>query len=270
MDAATWALAGAVMTATIVEMVEALTIVMAMGMTRSWRSTLLGVAAALVSLAVFTVAAGYALSTWLPEAALKLVVGTLLLIFGLQWLRKAVLRSSGRKALHDEDEIYAHEVAQAQAAGQTGPGLDWFSFVVSFKGVFLEGVEVVFIVITFGLNADNMPVAVITAAVGVVAVTAVGVLARAPLSRVPENQLKYAVGLLLATFGTYWAVGGLGVIRAEHHSIEWPGQDLALLVLLVSWLAVSRLLVRLLRVPGRGSAALASPAASTTTTTGGR
>lgn len=249
MEAATWGLASAVAVATIVEMVEALTIVMAMGMTRSWRSTLLGVAAALVSLAVFTVVAGYALTTWLPEAALKLVVGTLLLIFGLQWLRKAVLRSSGRKAMHDEAEIYAREVAQAKAAGVTRPGLDWFSFVVSFKGVFLEGVEVVFIVITFGLNADNMPVAVITAAVGVVTVTVIGILARAPLSRVPENVLKYAVGLLLATFGTYWSVGGLGVLHAEHHSIEWPGGDLALLGLLLAWLLVSRILVQILRAP---------------------
>jgi uncharacterized membrane protein len=270
MDAATWGLAGAVAVATVVEMVEALTIVMAMGMTRSWRSTLLGVAAALVALAVFTAAAGYALTTWLPEAALKLVVGTLLLIFGLQWLRKAVLRSSGRKAMHDEDEIYAREVAQAQAAGQTSPGLDWFSFVVSFKGVFLEGVEVVFIVITFGLNADNMPVAVITAAVGVLAVTVVGVLARGPLSRVPENQLKYAVGLLLATFGTYWAVGGLGVIRAEHHSIEWPGEDLALVVLLLAWLAVSRLLVRVLRASEPGSSDPAGRRAGASAPAGGR
>lgn len=272
MDAATWGLAGAVMVATIVEMVEALTIVMAMGMTRSWRSTLLGVVAALVALAAFTAAAGYALTTWLPEAALKLVVGTLLLVFGLQWLRKAVLRSSGRKALHDEDEIYANEVAAARAAGETRPGLDWFSFVVSFKGVFLEGVEVVFIVITFGLNADNMPVAVTTAVVGVVGVTVVGVLARGPLSRVPENQLKYAVGLLLATFGTYWAVGGLGVIRAEHHSIEWPGEDLALLVLLLAWLATSRLLVRLIRSPGRDIGLPAAGAAghAGVSTTGGR
>jgi Ca2+/H+ antiporter, TMEM165/GDT1 family len=263
MDAATWGLAGAVLVATIVEMVEALTIVMAMGMTRSWRSTLVGVAAALVVLAVFTAAAGYALTTWLPEAALKLVIGTLLLIFGLQWLRKAVLRSSGRKSLHDEDEIYAREVAEARAAGQTGQGLDWFSFVVSFKGVFLEGVEVVFIVITFGLNAGNMRVAIISAAIGVVAVTVVGILARAPLSRVPENQLKYAVGLLLATFGTYWAVSGLGVIGSGHESIEWPGADLALIALLLAWLAESRVLVRVLRVPVTGRSAPADTSAHT-------
>jgi uncharacterized membrane protein len=256
MDAATWGLAVSVMVATVVEMAEALTIVLAMGMTRSWRSTLTGVAAALVSLAAFTAVAGYAITTWLPEAALKLVIGTLLLVFGLQWLRKAVLRSSGRKALHDEDEIYAREVAEARAAGQVRPGLDWFSFVVSFKGTFLEGVEVVFIVITFGLNAGNMPVAIVSAAVAVVAMTVVGALARAPLSRVPENQLKYVVGLMLATFGTYWSVSGLGVVTEGRHSIDWPGEDLALVVLLLAWLGVSRLLVRLLRAPDHRSPAL--------------
>jgi uncharacterized membrane protein len=253
MNAATWGLAGSVTVATVVEMAEALTIVLAMGTTRSWRSTLAGVAAALVALAAFTAAAGYAITTWLPEAALKLVIGTLLLVFGLQWLRKAVLRSSGRKALHDEDEIYAREVAEARAAGNVRPGLDWFSFVVSFKGTFLEGVEVVFIVITFGLNAGNMPVAVVSASVAVVAMIVVGALARAPLSRVPENQLKYAVGLMLATFGTYWAVSGLGVVADGQQSLDWPGEDLALVVLLLAWLGVSQLLVRLLRAPDRRS-----------------
>jgi len=249
-DGATWALILAVFAASIVEMVEALTIVMAMGMTRSWRSTLLGVGAALVALTAFTLVAGYALATWLPEAALKIVVGTLLLIFGLQWLRKAILRSSGRKAMHDEDEIYAKEVAAAKAAGGSGrEGIDWFSFVVSFKGVFLEGVEVVFIVITFGLNADNVPVAATAAAVGGLLVLVVGIAVRGPLSRVPENTLKYAVGLLLASFGTYWAVGGLGVFQSGHESIEWPGSDLALVVLILAWWALSRVLVTALRRP---------------------
>lgn len=249
MTAAAWALALAVLTASIVEMVEALTIVVAMGATRSWRSALLGVAAALVALAAFTAVAGYALASWLPESMLKLVVGTLLLIFGLQWLRKAILRSANRKAMHDEDQIYAQEIAAAQAAGGQSGRLDWFSFVVSFKGVFLEGVEVVFIVITFGLSANNMPVAIAAAVVGVVGVTVVGVMARGPLSRVPENLLKYAVGLLLATFGTYWAVGGLGVVTDTRESIHWPGGDLALIALIAAWWLVSRLLVASLRVP---------------------
>ena len=248
MDAAAWGLGTAVFLASTGEMVEAMTIVMAMGMTRSWRSTLAGVATSLVALAAFTAVAGYALTTWLPEAALQLVIGTLLLIFGLQWLRKAVLRSSGRKAMHDEDQIYADEVEQARRAGDVpSEGLDWFSFVVSFKGVFLEGVEVVFIVITFGLNADNMPVAVVAAVLGCALVTCVGIALRHPLSRVPENSLKYGVGLLLAAFGTFWSVEGLGVLRPGHQSLEWPGADLTIVLLVVAWLALSRVLVAALR-----------------------
>ncbi|MET7332223.1 hypothetical protein [Nonomuraea sp. NPDC005650] len=252
MTAAAWGLGAAVLLASIVEMVEALTIVMAMGMTRSWRSTLMGVGAALVALAAFTAAAGYALATWLPEAALQLAIGGLLLIFGLQWLRKAILRSSGRKAMHDEDQIFADEVAAAKDAGEVkAKGLDWFSFMISFKGVFLEGVEVVFIVITFGLSADNMPVAIGAAVVGVLLVLVVGIAVRGPLSKVPENTLKYGVGLLLAGFGTYWAVEGLGIFTGSRESLEWPGSDLAILVLIAAWYGLSRLMVRALRRPSQ-------------------
>lgn len=265
MGAASWALAGAVLLASVVEMVEAMTIVLAMGMTRSWRSTLAGVGAALVALVTFTAVTGYAITTWLPEAALKLVIGSLLLIFGLQWLRKAILRSSGRKAMHDEDQIFADEVANAKAAGAVREGLDWFSFIVSFKGVFLEGVEVVFIVITFGLNARNLPVAIAAAVAGVLLVLVVGLLARGPLSRVPENSLKYAVGVLLSGFGTYWAIGGLGVFEGAHHSIEWPGEDFALVAILLGWIILSRAMAWILRVgsdegPPRASSTLATTA----------
>ena len=143
-----------------VEFVEALTIVLAMGTTRGWRSTLIGVGAALAALAVITALAGYALRSWLPEALLQLIVGSLLLIFGLQWLRKAVLRAAGLKAQNDEDETYREELEAGRSAGdERRLGLDWFGFVVSFKGVFLEGLEIVFIVITLGLNADNVPAA---------------------------------------------------------------------------------------------------------------
>jgi uncharacterized membrane protein len=252
MDAAAWGLAIAVLLASIVEMVEALTIVMAMGMTRSWRSTLLGVGAALVALAAFTAAAGYALAHWLPEAALQLAIGTLLLIFGLQWLRKAILRSSGLKARHDEKEIFAKEVADAKDAGSVSQDLDWFSFVVSFKGVFLEGVEVVFIVITFGLSADNMPMAIMAALAGGVSVLLLGVAIRGPLSRVPENTLKYGVGLLLAGFGTFWSVEGLGIFTGDHESLDWPGADLAIVALILLWFGLSRLFVASLR-SGPGS-----------------
>jgi uncharacterized membrane protein len=258
MDAAAWGLVIAVLLASIVEMVEALTIVMAMGMTRSWRSTLLGVGAAVVALAAFTAAAGYALATWLPEAALQLVIGTLLLIFGLQWLRKAILRSSGLKAMHDEDEIFVKEVADAKEGGSVSQGLDWFSLVVSFKGVFLEGVEVVFIVITFGLSADNMPVAIMAAVAGCVLVLVLGVAIRGPLSTVPENTLKYGVGLLLAGFGTFWAVEGLGIFTDGHESLDWPGADLAIVALILLWLGLSRVLVASLR-RGRGNASGSFP-----------
>jgi Ca2+/H+ antiporter, TMEM165/GDT1 family len=260
MDAATLALAAAVLLAATVEMVEALTIVMAMGVTRGWRSTLMGVGAAIVALAAFTAVAGYALTTWLPTAALQLGVGGLMLIFGLQWLRKAILRSSGRKPLHDEDEIYAGEVATAERAGPVRrSGVDAFAFVVSFKGVFLEGVEVVFIVITFGLSAHALPVAVSAALVGGLLVLGAGVLVRGPLSRVPENTLKYGVGLLLATYGTFWAIEGLGVLRGGHRSLEWPGADLSLLGLLAAWYLVSRALVHGLRRPADASAAHIDP-----------
>lgn len=261
-SSATWGLAAATFAASFVEFVEALTIVLAMGMTRSWKSALAGTGAALVALVGFTAAAGYALATWLPESALQLTVGTLLLIFGLQWLRKAILRSSGLKALHDEDEEFRAQTEAARRAGDARRfGLDWFAFTVSFKGVFLEGVEVVFIVITFGLSAANMPVAVAGAGLAGVLVLVAGVVAHKPLSRVPENTMKYGVGLLLATFGAFWAVEGLGVFSASGHSLEWPGGDLALVALLIGWFALSRLMVRVLpRVAGGTPAAVPAPA----------
>ena len=255
MDGATIALIAAVFAACFVEMVEATTIVLAMGFTRSWRSALIGTFAALVTLAVVTVAMGYALATWLPESGLQLVIGTLLLIFGLQWLRKAILRSSGRKAIHDEEEIFRQESEAARAAGESRGSFDFFAFMVSFKGVFLEGMEVVFIVITFGLSAGNVPLAAVGALTAVAVVLILAVALRRPLSMINENLLKYGVGLLLAGFGTYWAVEGLGFLRSGHESLAWPGHDLALLALLVAWLVLSRVLVAALRVPAPDSGA---------------
>jgi uncharacterized membrane protein len=241
---ATWGLVAATFTASFVEFVEALTIVLAMGLTREWRSTLWGVAAATVALAGFTAVAGYALATWLPRSALQLAIGTLLLIFGLQWLRKAILRSAGLKALHDEEAEFREQSEAARAAGdERRLGLDWIAFVVSFKGVFLEGAEVVFIVITFGLNASDVPAAAAAAAAAGVLVVVLGVIANRPLARVPENTLKYGVGLVLATYGTFWAVEGLGIFRSGAASLEWPGGDWALLVVLAAWFLVSRALV---------------------------
>jgi uncharacterized membrane protein len=249
---ATWGLVASTFAASFVEFVEALTIVLAMGVTRGWRSALAGTAAALVALAAFTAATGYALSTWLPRSLLQLVVGTLLLIFGLQWLRKAVLRSSGLKALHDESEEYAEQTAVAREAAKTSRfGIDTFGFVVSFKGVFLEGVEVVFIVITFGLSAASMPAAIGGAAAAGLLVLLAGVLLHRPLASIPENTLKYGVGLMLASFGAYWAVEGLGVFTGTGHSLEWPGSDWSILGLLACWVLISRVLIAVLpRVKG--------------------
>jgi uncharacterized membrane protein len=243
---ALWGLVVATFVAAFVEFVEALTIVLAMGLTRGWRSALAGAAAALVALVGFTAVVGYALASWLPRSVLQLVIGVLLLIFGLQWLRKAILRSAGLKAKHDETEEYREQTAAARAAGDEHRfGLDWFGFVVSFKGVFLEGVEVVFIVITFGVNAGNVPVAAVSALLAGLLVATLGVIASRPLSAVPENTLKYAVGLLLASYGTFWAVEGLGALHGGT-SLEWPGGDAALLAIVAGWLLLSRVLVAVL------------------------
>jgi len=207
-----------------VEAVEALTIVLAAGLTREWRSTLQGMAAALAVLAVAVAVIGPAL-TLVPLTALRLVVGALLAVFGLQWLRKAILRASGYKDLHDEGAIYARQVAAAQAAGVEGRrGVhDWYAFTLSFKGVLLEGLEVVFIALTFGANQHNLGLAAAGAAAAVVLVAAVGIAVRAPLSRVPENAMKFAVGVMLSSFGVFWGAEGAGV--------SWPGHDAALLVI---------------------------------------
>lgn len=262
MNAVTWSLVLAVFVACIVEMVEATTIVMAMGFTRGWKSAIVGTIAALAALTVFTLLAGYALANWLPEAALQLVIGTLLLIFGLQWLRKAVYRSSGRKALHDEDQIYQDEVKAAEAAGNKSSGIDMFGFMVSFKGVFLEGLEVVFIVLTFGLSANNIPAAAYGALAAVILVLIVGIIARKPLSMVPENTLKFGVGLLLTSFGIFWSIEGLGIFRDGSHSLEFPGADLAILYFLALVCALCWTLIRVLRKP------TAAAAAAPTTTAG--
>jgi uncharacterized membrane protein len=211
--------------ACVVEAVEALTIVLATGITREWRSTFQGMAAALVALAVITAAVGPAINQ-LPLTALRVVVGALLAIFGLQWLRKAVLRATGYKALHDEASAYLREVAAAEAATkQTKHGVtDWYSFTLAFKGVLLEGLEVVFIVVTFGDNQKNYGAAVIGAAAAIILVTIVGIAVRAPLTKVPENWMKLAVGVMLTSFGTFWGAEGAGA--------RWPGNDAALLVVI--------------------------------------
>src|SRR6476469_4171379 len=226
--------------ASAVEMVEALTIVLAVGVTRGWRSTLLGVGAAVLALAALVAALGPSISS-IPIHDLQLVVGALLLVFGLQWLRKAILRASGYKALHDEEAIYAAEQEEARRAGaDVRAGVDWYSFTLSFKGVFLEGLEVAFIVLTFGsARAHGIPLAAAAAATALVIVVAIGAVVHAPLSRVPENTLKFGVGLLLTTFGTFWATEGAGA--------SWPAEDASLLVLLAFYAGASLIAVRSLR-----------------------
>ena len=225
--------------ASAVEMVEALTIVLAVGVTRDWRSSLSGVGAATVALAAIVAALGPAL-TLVPINSLRLVVGALLLVFGLQWLRKAILRASGYKALHDEEEAFAHEVAEARAArGERRAGLDWYAFTIAFKGVLLEGLEVAFIVLTFGSTQGSIPLAAAGAGGAVVLVAAVGVFVRRPLARVPENTLKYAVGTMLTTFGIFWAAEGTGA--------HWPGGDASLPAVLAFVLLTSLAFVSILR-----------------------
>ena len=230
-----------------VEAVEALTIVLASGLTREWRSTFQGMGVAIVALAVVVAVLGPSVQA-LPLTGLRLVVGALLAIFGLQWLRKAILRATGYKALHDEGGIYQRQVAAAEAAPVTARGRvrDWYAFTLSFKGVFLEGLEVVFIVLTFGTNQKNVGAAVIGAAIAIVAVAVTGVAVRAPLAKVPENAMKFAVGIMLTSFGTFWGAEGAGV--------SWPGNDGALLVLVPVVAAVSLLYAAWMRrgrdVPG--------------------
>ncbi len=249
MSGAEWGLAASVFLACSVEAVEALTIVMALGTTRSWSSALSGVGAAAVALAAIVAALGPALSA-LPIGVLRVVVGGLLLIFGLQWLRKAILRAAGLKALKSEQEEFEEQRRAAEVAVRGGAGLDGYSFVLSFKGVLLEGLEVVFIVLTFGANQHRVGLAAIAAGVAVLLVILLGVAARAPLARVPENSMKFAVGVMLTSFGMFWGGEGAGA--------SWPGSDAALLVIVPAVLALSVATVAALRRGARPAQATAS------------
>jgi uncharacterized membrane protein len=238
MSGAELGLALSVFFACAVEAVEALTIVLAVGSTRSWRATLAGVGAGLLVLAVIIAALGPAITS-LPIGLLRVLVGGLLLIFGLQWLRKAILRSAGVKAKHDELAAYAEETNAALAAGRARPGFDGYSFTVAFKGVLLEGLEVAFIVLTFGANQHRVPLAAAAAGAAVLVVVAAGFAAAAPLARVPENTLKFGVGVMLSSFGMFWGAEGAGA--------AWPGGDAALLVIIPGLLLVSIAMARAVR-----------------------
>jgi len=233
----------AVFLACAVEAVEALTIVLAAGFGRDWRSAFLGVASSLAVLVLIVAALGPTL-TAIPLEALRLVVGGLLLIFGLQWLRKAILRASGLKATHDEAAIYRDELAAVQAAPLHRRGLvtDWYAFTLSFKGVLLEGLEVAFIALTFGANQRNVPLAAFAALSAVLVVAVAGITLRAPLTRVPENAMKFIVGIMLTSFGIFWGAEGAGA--------RWPAGDAALLVLVPAVALFAITLVAALRRAG--------------------
>jgi uncharacterized membrane protein len=229
----------AVFLASSVEMVEALTIVVAAGVSRGWRSALEGVAAALVLLGVLVAALGPVLVK-VPLNPLRVVIGGILLVFGLQWLRKAVLRATGYKAPHDEDVIYARTVEEMSQSGEVRAGRDPVGFAVAFKGTFLEGLEVVIVVLTLGATDHDVGLAALAALAAVVLVGLVGVVVARQLAGVPENTMKTAVGLMLVSFGSFWTGEGLGV--------HWPGSDLAIPVLVgVYGLVVGLLVVSLRR-----------------------
>ncbi len=234
----------AVFGASLVEMVEALTIVVAAGVSRGWRSALLGAGAAALVLGVLVLAVGVPLVRYIPIDALRVIVGALLLVLGLNWLRKAILRASGHKAMHDEDEIYAETVADL--GGETGTvaapgatvqpgaaahrGYDGVGFAVAFKGVFLEGTEVALIVISLGAAQHRLGLAALAAAAAAVLVAVVGLVVARQLSEVPENTIKTVVGVMLSSFGVFWVGEGAGV--------HWPGDDLAIPVLVGFWIVV--------------------------------
>jgi uncharacterized membrane protein len=216
--------------ASLVEGVEALTIVLAMGTTRGWRSTWYGVLGPGLKL--------------IPLNALRIIVGGLLLTFGLQWLRKAILRASGFKPLHDETAIFKQTTAEARTVktvGHKGIIDDWYAFTIAFKGVLLEGLEVAFIVVTFGASQGSIPLAIIGAAVAIVIVVIAGLVLHRPLAQVPENTLKFVVGIMLTSFGTFWGAEGAGV--------HWPGSDAALLGVIA--LVASSALMQVVWLRGR-------------------
>jgi uncharacterized membrane protein len=222
----------AVFGASLVEMVEALTIVVAAGVSRGWRSALEGAAAAVVVLGLLVVGVGLPLIHYIPLDALRVVVGALLLVLGLSWLRKAILRASGHKDKHDEDAIYATTVAEL-APGQDQPrtsGRDGLAFAVAFKGVFLEGTEVVLIVVSLGATQHRLGLAALGAGAAALLVLVVGIFVARQLSEVPENTIKSVVGIMLTSFGLFWVGEGAGV--------HWPGDDLFIPVLIGFFTAV--------------------------------
>lgn len=235
---ADWILVLSTFLACAVEAVEALTVILAVGVTRGWRGPITATIAATIALVGLVVGFGPALAR-LPIDALRVAVGGLLLVFGMGWLRKAILRASGFKALRDEAALYEAEVKLAREHAGAGGRMDWYGFTLAFKAVFLEGLEVAFIVLTFGSSAHRIPLAAIGAALAIAIVAMLGAIVHEPLARVPENTMKLAVGLMLSTFGIFWSAEGVGV--------HWPGSDAAILGILAFVTACSFGLIGLLR-----------------------
>jgi uncharacterized membrane protein len=229
---------GAAFLGSTVESVEALTIVLAVGLTRGWRAPLYGTAAALILLALLVLVFGQLIVTRVPELTLKLLIGTLILLFGLRWLHKAVLRSAGVVSLHDEQEAYARTVNELKGATQAH---DWVGFVLALKGVFLEGLEVVFIVVAVGGTSHDLPAAVIGGLLAMIVVAGAGVVVRKPLAQVPENTLKYTVGIILTSIGTFWAVEGMGA--------TWPLDFVSIAGLAALYYIASRVAIVMIRMP---------------------
>lgn len=236
---AAWTPMLAAFLASLVEFVEALTVVLAVGTVRGWRGALVGTGLALAVLLALVVVLGPAL-TRIPLDLVQIVVGTLLLLFGMRWLRKAVLRAAGVIALHDEEAAFAQQTQNMQGYGRNlSAGLDRVAVAAAFKIVMLEGIEVVFIVIAIGAAGQMLLPASVGALAALAVVILLGVVMHRPLARVPENTLKFSVGVLLSAFGTFWAGEGIGVV--------WPGGDSALLVLIAVFLAMGLVLVPLAR-----------------------
>jgi uncharacterized membrane protein len=262
-----WAVAIAAFLASAVEFVEAFTIVLVVGVTINWRSSLVGAFAAAATLAVIVGTLGVALVQFVPLDALRLVVGIILILFGMKWLKKAILRYSGMKALHDEEAIFEERMAELRAKGESiAPRLQPFGVAMSYKAVLLEGLEVAFIVITFGSSAATSIVSkasgITSAALGAliagILVILLGALVRAPLKQVPENTLKFIVGVMLTTFGTFWTGEGFGV--------AWPLSDAFLIVLAAIYLLASFVLVTWLKQVKQQRIALANANATASST----
>ncbi len=226
---------GAAFLGSAVESVEALTIVLAVGLTRGWRSPLYGALVALIALAVLVLLFGQLIVTRVPELTLKLIIGTLIVLFGLRWLHKAILRSAGVIAMHDENKSYEETIKELHGSPLRQ---DWVAFVIALKGVFLEGMEVVFIVVAVGGTSGGLHIAVAGGLLAMIVVAIMGVIVRKPLAQVPENTLKYAVGVILASIGTFWAAEGMGA--------TWPLDLVSILGIAAIYFGASRVAVMMI------------------------